>query len=147
MLINLTLCLPRDTSSIPVCRHIIRHALREVGAEAECIEDISVAQTEACANVVKHSGPGDEYEVRVDIDGSRCTIRVVDTGRGFDWRSLDADGAGPSAERGRGIQLMRALVDDVRFLSRPEAGTIVRLEKTLRFSEDSPMNLRPGPHG
>ena len=138
MQITLSLTLPRDEQTIPVTRHIVRHALDEVGAENECIEDIAVAQTEACTNVVKHSGPGDEYEVRVEIDREKCVIRVIDTGHGFDWRSLTEDGrADTSAERGRGIQLMRALVDEVRFASKPEAGTIVRLEKSLQFSPDS----------
>lgn len=138
MLISLSLMLPRDEQTISVTRHIILHALGEVGAESECMEDIAVAQTEACTNVVKHSGPGDEYEVRVEIDRDKCVIRVIDTGRGFDWQSLGRDGdSDTSAERGRGILLMRALVDEVRFVSKPEAGTIVHLEKLLSFNPDS----------
>jgi hypothetical protein len=34
---------------------------------------------------------------------------------------------------------MRALVDKVRFESKPEAGTIVHLEKNLEFDENSPV--------
>src|SRR5919202_5754679 len=86
MEITLSLTLPRDEHTIPVTRHIIHHALDEVGASQDCIDDIGVAQTEACANVVHHSGPGDQYEVRVDIDPDKCVIRVIDTGRGFDWQ-------------------------------------------------------------
>jgi serine/threonine-protein kinase RsbW len=135
--ITLSLILPRDEQTIAVTRHIVHHALEEVGADEECMADIAVAQTEACTNVVKHSGPGDEYEVRVDIDEAKCVIRVIDTGRGFDWQSLTDGGADTSAERGRGIQLMRALVDEVHFVSKPESGTIVHLEKTLSFNDDS----------
>ncbi len=143
MQITLSLTLPRDENTIPVTRHIILYALREVGAVQECIDDIAIAQTEACANVVHHSGPGDRYEVRVDIDDGKCVIRVIDTGRGFDWQSLRAEGRPDvSSERGRGIQLMRALVDEVRFVSKPEAGTIVHLEKQLSFEEDAPMRSR-----
>jgi anti-sigma regulatory factor (Ser/Thr protein kinase) len=147
MQITLSLTLPRDEQTIPVTRHIVHHALQEVGAREECMDDIAVAQTEACANVVKHSGPGDQYEVRVDIDEQKCVIRVIDTGRGFDWESL-SDIASPdtSAERGRGILLMRTLVDEVRFVSRPEAGTIVHLEKALSFVDGAPMGgSRSGP--
>lgn len=147
--ITLSLTLPRDEQTIPVSRHIVHHALEEVGADEDCMADIAVAQTEACTNVVKHSGPGDEYEVRVDIDSVRCVIRVIDTGRGFDWQSLTGGGADSSAERGRGIQLMRALVDEVRFVSKPEAGTIVHLEKALSFSDDSVVHrlTAAGPSG
>ena len=144
MQITLSLTLPRDEQTIPVTRHIVRHALDEVGAEPECMEDIAVAQTEACTNVVKHSGPGDEYEVVVEIDREKCVIRVIDTGHGFDWRTLSDGDADVSAERGRGITLMRALVDEVRFVSKPEEGTIVHLEKALSFLPGSVVHrLRP----
>ena len=142
MQITLSLTLPRDEHTIPVTRHIVHHALDEVGADKECMDDIAIAQTEACSNVVRHSGPGDEYEIRVDIDPERCIIRVIDTGRGFDFQSLTDGDTDVSAERGRGIQLMRALVDEVKFLSKPEAGTIVHLEKGLRFVDGSPMLRR-----
>lgn len=136
--VTLSLTLPRDEQTIPVTRRIVRHALAEVGASRECMDDIAIAQSEACTNVVKHSGPGDLYEIRVAIDHEKCVISVIDRGRGFDWQSL-TDGGGPdtSAERGRGILLMRALVDEVRFLSKPEAGTIVHLEKALVFEPGS----------
>jgi anti-sigma regulatory factor (Ser/Thr protein kinase) len=41
------------------------------------------------------------------------------------------------AERGRGLGLMTALVDKVQFVSKPAAGTVVRLQKTLDYRGDS----------
>lgn len=140
MRILLSLFLPRDEVSVPLIRHLVDKALAELDVDREDIGDIAVAVSEACANVVKHSGPSDDYEVRVDIEGDRCTIRVVDRGRGFDWRSLERLGDDLSAEQGRGIRLMRALVDEVKFTSRPEAGgTVVLLEKNLRYGAASPL--------
>jgi serine/threonine-protein kinase RsbW len=134
--LTLTLSLPRDELTIPVARHIAATAMGEVGVDEEYTHDIAVALTEACTNVVRHSGPGDEYEVSLEVDEGTCTIRVVDTGNGFDSTSFGLTHAESSAEHGRGIELMRALVDRVRFISKPEAGTLV-LEKSLRFAEDS----------
>src|SRR5204863_4198495 len=114
--------------TIPMARHIAAGAIREIGVCDDAVDDIAVALTEACTNVLKHSGPGDEYEVSLEVDGPHCIIRVVDTGRGFDSSSLDLADADISADRGRGIQLMRALVDSVKFIYNTEAGTIVRLE-------------------
>ena len=74
--------------SIPVVRHLCVNALGELGVTDECCSDISVALTEACTNVLVHSGPGDEYEVRVAIDGAACVIRIVDAGHGFDSENL-----------------------------------------------------------
>src|SRR5438309_1235153 len=117
--INLVLALPRDELSIPIARHICRDAMTRVGVVDECKGDIEVALTEACTNVLLHSGPGDDYEVRLQLDDELCTIRVVDAGRGFDASAVAAD-PGESAESGRGVLLMRALVDRVLFTSRPE---------------------------
>ncbi len=136
MRLILSVFLPRDRVSIPVSRHIVRDALKEIGVADDCAHDVAVAQSEACTNVVDHSGPGDEYEVSVEINGDRCTIRVVDTGRGFD-QSVVEDGASAESERGRGIQLMRALVDRVHFQSDAGTGTAVHLEKTLQFRDDA----------
>jgi serine/threonine-protein kinase RsbW len=87
--------------------------------------------------VLKHSGPGDEFQVSLEVDDDRCCIRVVDTGHGFDSQSVGFSHADTSAEQGRGIEIMRALVDSVKFISKPEAGTVVHLEKTLEFDDDS----------
>ncbi len=131
------LLLPRDGVSIPVARHICRFALKEVGVHPECVGDIEVALTEACTNVLDHSGPGDQYEVHFTMNDEQCVIRVIDTGHGFDGESLGHSRAALSAEGGRGIELMRALVDKVKFESKAEAGTVVHLEKDLSFVADS----------
>ena len=144
MQINLTLCLPRDELTIPVARHICRHAMEDLGVDDGCRSDIEIALTEACANVLKHSGGDDEYEVRLSVEDESCVIRVVDTGRGFDSGNLMT--AAPSAESGRGIELMRALVDRVQFESKPEEGTVVHLEKRLAYTEGSVMHRLDGSH-
>lgn len=139
MEINLELQLPRDEASIPVVRHLCRNALRGIGVDPECGDDIEVALSEACTNALKHSGSGAEYRVQVNLDDRHCIITVVDTGQGFDGRSSRSD---PAAEQGRGVELMRALVDRVNFESDPVAGTIVRLEKDLVF-HDGALARRP----
>ena len=139
--VNLSLCLPRDQVSVPVVRHICRFALEEVGVDKPCIADIELALAEACTNVLDHATGETSYEVFVDIEESKCTIRVKDNGAGFDHGSVaDASpDAGASAESGRGIGLINALVDTVRFTSVPDAGMIVHLEKLLDFDAEHPV--------
>ena len=137
MQIIIALLLPRDEQTVPVSRHIAANAMAEIGVAEDSTHDIAVALTEACTNVLMHSGPGDEYEVSLEVDEDQCVIRVVDTGQGFDAASLDFGHARNSAEQGRGIELMRTLVGQVRFISKPEAGTVVHLEKTLEFDDRS----------
>ena len=142
MEIMLALTLPRDELSVPLARHVVRTAMERAGVAAACVDDVVLALSEACTNVLLHAGAGDEYDVRFQLENRRCRIRVVDVGHGFDSLATRREGAQPDAERGRGLALMRALVDQVRFTSRPEDGTVVTMEKELQFAD--PALLRGG---
>jgi serine/threonine-protein kinase RsbW len=137
MELSLALTLPRDQQTVPVARHIVRNAMVEVGVEATCIYDVELALSEACTNVLLHSGPGDEYKVRLDLEDRLGVIRVIDVGRGFDSAKLQAEDLLVEGERGRGLGLMQALVDRVHLTSRSEAGTIVTLEKILTYADEA----------
>jgi hypothetical protein len=57
MELTLALTLPRDEVTVPVARHIVRNALEEVGVAADSVHAVVVAMSEACTNVLLHSGP------------------------------------------------------------------------------------------
>ena len=136
---KLTLALPRDEYSVPIARNILKSSLTVLGVKAEVIHAIELALTEACTNVLDHAADSDEYEVSAGIDGTACVIVVIDRGEGFDGSVKGLADAAPHAEDGRGIQLMRALVDKVTFTSRPQVGTVVHLEKALEWYDDAPI--------
>jgi serine/threonine-protein kinase RsbW len=135
MELSLALTLPRDEQTVPVARHVVRNAMQLVGVEEGCVYDVELALSEASTNVVQHSGPGDVYVVRLDLEDHLGVIRVIDVGRGFDSARLQAADSVPEAERGRGLGLMQAMVDRVALTSRSEAGTIVTLEKVLTYTD------------
>ena len=137
MELSLALTLPRDEQTVPVARHIVRNAMEQVGVEESCVYDVELALSEACTNVLLHSGPGDQYVVRLDLEDRLGVIRVIDVGHGFDSARLQATDPLPEAERGRGLGLMQALVDRADFTSRPESGTIVTLEKDLTYHDEA----------
>jgi serine/threonine-protein kinase RsbW len=138
--ITLALCLPREGPSVGIARHICRDALVSLGVSDECVGDVELAVTEACTNVLRHAASGShEYEVQVEIDERTCQIRVLDAGDSFHI-TKDQVLAPVTAEAGRGLFLMRAMVDDLRFDHEPEAGTVVKLTKELVF--DGPPSHR-----
>ena len=137
MELSLALTLPRDEQTVPVARHLVRNAMEQVGVVPDCIYDFELALSEACTNVLVHSGPGDQYVVRLDLEDRLGVIRVLDVGHGIDSARLQAEDALPDDERGRGLGLMQALVDRFDFTSRPEAGTIVTLEKDLTYRDEA----------
>ena len=137
---SFALCLPRDAGTIPLARHLCGASLRQFGAPPHSIADIELALTEACTNVLKHGGSDHEYELLIEIGSEHCSIQVSDAGSGFDHADLRPGEESTTAEGGRGIQLMRALVDEIRFVSEADAGTAVHLVKRLSFPEGSVMH-------
>ena len=82
------LVFPRETISVPVVRRVLGETLDRIGVDEECIADLLLAVTEACTNVLKHSGPGFRYEVTASVGPHICVLEVVDNGRGFDPAAL-----------------------------------------------------------
>lgn len=133
---TIALRLPRDAASVPVIRQLLDSSLEALGVVPQIREDIQLMLSEACSNVIQHATPSDDYMVSTELSRDRCIIKVVDAGNGFDFSG--ATSPSPTSEHGRGLLIMQALADDIRFVKRQERGSIVCLEKTLRFVEDAP---------
>lgn len=127
-----SLALPRDALSIPVVRRVTGDALRGLGVAEDCVDDLLVAISEACTNVIEHARANGDYEVTGHVDDGTCLFKIVDWGRGL--RSAPPEPE-PLSESGRGIRLMRALVDDLDIDSAPDRGTVVHLRKRLTWRD------------
>ena len=113
-------------------REFAMHLIRPYcSSELEEI-DILLALQEALANAVLHGcqdNPSKTICCRVDIDAAAFTITIRDPGPGFDPEAaakFTLAGA-TTAEHGRGIGLMRSLMNDVTY---GRGGSEVCLRKT-----------------
>ena len=145
MRVDVAICLPQEASSVRLIRLAVTNTLSVFGVDDDCIEEIRLALSEACTNVVQHAEPADEYEVRLEVDDQRCAISVTNRGAGFDADDLRGVMPGPDSPRGRGVAIMEAVMDQVEFRSEPEAGTVVHLVKELTFRPDAPLRALPEP--
>lgn len=136
MRLEVAVCLPHESETVALVRGVVTNALRSFGVTQDCVEDIRLALSEACTNVVAHAAADDEYEVRIQIDELRCAISVKNTGGGFDATTLANEMPDPMSPSGRGVAIMRAVMDDVAFTSERSTGTIVRLVKDLTLAPD-----------
>ena len=96
---------------------------------SEEAEDVALATQEALKNVIQHACPADNsmhLECRADSD--HMVIEISDRGTGFDVSRVLGNPVPPMASHGRGIQMIRGLMDDVRIIS-DEEGTLVHMEK------------------
>jgi GAF domain-containing protein/anti-sigma regulatory factor (Ser/Thr protein kinase) len=110
-------------------RGLLRRWLRHAGADDQETAEIVTACGEAATNAIEHAGAAGDvpFEVAGRLDGQRVDVTVRDRGA---WRS-PRDG-----DRGRGLSLMRALMDHVEVSPGPD-GTRVRLQRELSGEGDS----------
>jgi serine/threonine-protein kinase RsbW len=133
-----SLCLPREGVTVPVVRHVCGASLRRLGVADDCVSDIEVALSEACSNVLKHAeASDDDYEVTIEVDPRRVLITVSDTGGRFEVDGADGVPPDLGAESGRGLVLMRKLVDNLHFVTEGRDRTTLWLEKSLDLSPDA----------
>jgi anti-sigma regulatory factor (Ser/Thr protein kinase) len=86
-----------------------------------------VAAGEACANAIEHGhrdAPGDTVRLRAEALVDDLRLTVADTGR---WKTPQPD---LNTHRGRGVALMRALMQQVTITS-GAAGTTVDMHTRI----------------
>ena len=143
MEIMMVLFLPHEAASVPVSRQVLDGCLATLGVTPDTRADIALALTEACANVVQHAGPAEEYQVQVSARNGQCVIEVVNAGsvqggRGtgqerFSARALARGAVPATAEHGRGLKIINAVTDNMQLTGNERHGTTVHFEKTLEW--------------
>jgi serine/threonine-protein kinase RsbW len=105
----------------PVIEQILTVA-KEVKLSRDRLSDLAVALAEALSNAAIHGNkldPRKRVQIRVSVlPGVRAVIDVKDEGHGFEWSRL-SDPTRPGRllrPGGRGVFLMRQLVDRVEYL-------------------------------
>jgi serine/threonine-protein kinase RsbW len=106
---DVRLTLPARPENVAVVRHVLGAFAEALRIPDAVVEDIRLAVTEACTNVVRHAyrdtipGP---IGVVIHPDGDALRVIVSDNGRGLGPR---VDASGP----GLGLPLIAALADSV----------------------------------
>ena len=101
---------------------------------------MELALREALDNAVVHGNqedPKTTVHVRCRCEpGNEICIIVTDQGKGFDFKKFVGDGvtSEPDSEHGRGIQLMKAYMDEVHF---ERGGSEVHMRKLSRTTPRS----------
>jgi len=88
-------------SSVAAARAFVAEVLGDL--PGELCADAALAVSELATNAIVHAGS--DFEVRIERDGSRVTVRVADSGPGGpEVRSPQATEA-----HGRGLQIVRTM--------------------------------------
>jgi serine/threonine-protein kinase RsbW len=130
--IDLERCLPSGVAAISPFVDRLMLLFRRCGCVSEGESEVEIALREALANAIihgNHENPQKRVHVRCRCKSDEVSNAVKDEGRGFDVHKI-ADPTAPEntgSVHGRGIYLMKALMDEVRF---EEGGVVVHMRKS-----------------
>ena len=112
---------------------IAREIERYSGDKEVLAYHLNLVLTEAMVNAIKHAGPKEpEKLVRIviSINFDDLTIRVYDDGQGFDINDIPPPNFEDLEDRGRGIFLIRSLMDSV-YYKKSSTENILEMKKKL----------------
>lgn len=131
---RMTMTVPCRAEYVGTVRMAVAHAAAGAGFDLEKIDDMKVAVSEACTNILchAHNTPDFTYEIVWEIDEAKATITVVDKGVGFGVEDYIEPHPGELSESGMGLFIIKALMDEVDIESEPGVGTSIKMTKNLQ---------------
>jgi serine/threonine-protein kinase RsbW len=130
-----TLTLPSESRMLTVARTFV-----EAVCQAHCLErtlthSLVLVAGEAFTNIVRHAHrnvPEAQLEIRLQILPNAIALTFEDEGAPFDLAAVPELDPGELRIGGRGVYLMRTLMDELSCQPRPgQAGNTLRLVKRL----------------
>ncbi|WP_250563320.1 SpoIIE family protein phosphatase [Sphaerisporangium fuscum] len=118
---------PAESAQLAPVRTALRDWLGRCELSALVTQNVLVSAGEACANAIEHGSgydAGQSIRLRAVVTADDLRVTVTDTGR---WKPPRPEAG---RHRGRGIALMRALMDEV-VIDRGTAGTTVDMQTRI----------------
>jgi len=136
------LIIKSKTENLSIIRDFISSKAANAGIKNEEIENIMLAVDEACTNIIKHayhSDPDGKIIVKVEYNSTNFKVIIEDYGITFnpdnvpvpDLRKYHKD----KKVGGLGMYLMKALMDEVKYVSVPGKWNRVILSKKINVSQ------------
>ncbi len=132
------LTIPIEDEAELIAARTVEHIARTADFGQEAINQIKTAVIEACINAAEHGqSPDGKIHQRFAIHQDRIMITVSNKGRIFGSTGHPGSAAGtqPQGVRGRGLNIIRALMDEVHF-QRTDDGTSLVMTKFLKRPEN-----------
>jgi serine/threonine-protein kinase RsbW len=127
-----TLTLPSELRLLPVVRAFLEGVCQVGRFDPTATHAVLLATTEAVSNVIRHAHcdqPEAPLQLQCYLREDGIEIRLLDEGKPFDLGTVPHLDPGELRLGGRGVFLMRALMDEVTCQPRPERGNALRMVK------------------
>ncbi len=136
---SLRLVIPSEPKRIAEADEFVESALRERGVPESLISDVAIASTEMINNAIIHGNKKDaskKVKISMTFTANEVEIRVEDEGRGFNPDNVPDPLAEENLLRevGRGIFIVRSLMDQMKYEQTDEGGMAVIMRKSFESS-------------
>lgn len=126
--------IPSDFRFLGAVDAAIQDLAREFAFSENSINDMGTALIEACSNAIEHGNKfatDKRVNVYLAFNGNSFTGRICDQGNGFDFKKSlsQSEPPDPTSERGRGLIIMKAFTDDLKFSYDKNEGLCVVMTK------------------
>lgn len=136
----LMLTVASDLALLPVVRDFVEAACQVAGLDKTAADGVVLATNEAISNVIRHAHkqcPDAHLQVQCHLFDDRLEVHILDEGEPFNLDSVPYLDPGEIRIGGRGVFLMRTLMDEISCEPRGEHGNILRMVKRYRHSTPS----------
>jgi serine/threonine-protein kinase RsbW len=128
----LTLTVPSELRMLTVTRAFIEAVCQANNLDKATTHAIVLATSEAVSNIIRHAHhdrPEAQLQIQCFLAPDSMEIRMLDEGEPFDVASVPHLDPSEIRVGGRGVFLMRALMDEVSTQPRSERGNTLRMVK------------------
>ncbi len=127
------LVIPSDQSYLPKVEKFVMRFCKKANLSEDQSDNMAIAITELVNNGIIHANkfsPGKKVTIKVVYYADRVTVSVIDQGSGFDPAEIGnpTDPANLWRQNGRGIFLVKNLIDEVEINPTAEGTTVVLTE-------------------
>ena len=136
--IELDIKVPNQTKYLSLIGRIGEDIAREIdrftGDRETLAYQINLVLTEAMTNAIKHGRHDNSEEsvhILINIAENELLIRIFDCGQGFDINEIPAPDFDVLDDRGRGIFLIKTLMDSVTYVKK-SGGNVLEMIKQLK---------------
>lgn len=120
--VEVDITIPSQTRYLGLIGRIGENLVHAIGGYSgdreELAYHLNLVLTEAITNAICHANknnPKKSIQIQISADENQLVLKVFDEGSGFDLQKMAGDEVKQTAECGRGVQIMRRLMDQVDY--------------------------------
>jgi serine/threonine-protein kinase RsbW len=128
---------------LALLRKIIDASVNHLSLKAALLNDLKLATTEACTNVIRHAYKFDSlkyYDVEIRITNELLMVELLYCDPGFDPEKIPVPDLKKMNEGGLGVYIIKNIMDYVKYTVDSESGNVslkmVKLFNSLTMNKE-----------